>query len=129
MLRNPFVKHIHRSPARGRRVAGVLGIRIFRVTSNDRLGWNRGLKCGTKRLRVERVTDRENRIAKDFGFEPLRTAPPQQSVVWIQLRAGGRVRWRALTIDRAGQNQAMQRLELPAAFGKLPGKPLQKLWM
>src|SRR5262249_33666103 len=75
--------------------------------------------------RVEFARDAENAVADDLGLQALRREAPEQLIVGVDrpTRMGGRgLRLQAIGI--AGDDQAIEMLDAPAAVHEFHGEPI-----
>ena len=76
------------------RVRQVLWIRVGHVARLNGFRSDGRFHGWAEHLRIKRGTDRKHRVAQNLGFNPLRTPPPEQAVVWIDCSGvSGERRW------------------------------------
>ena len=83
---------------------------------------------GAKHPFVEQAAHGKHGVANDFGFQTFATLVPTQQIVMIDGPTGGIV-FVAFQIDRAGQNQLVDRFESPTAMHQFDGQPIEQLGM
>ena len=84
-------------------------------------------------LRVQRIADREQRVADLLGFQTLNVRPPQQPVLRVDQLGLGFGNWRlgirGHLIDTRIQHQAVHLLDAPTLFDESPCQPVQQFGM
>ena len=83
---------------------------------------------GPRIVRIELAGDGEDRVVDALGVEPAAVLPPEPLVVAVDRGERG-VMPHALPVDRAGDDQAMQRLERAPRLEKPARQPVEQLGM
>ena len=128
LLHDAFVKHVNGAAARGGRVLQILGIGVLHVAGLNGFGKDRCLERGAEHFRIQRAADGEHGVAQDLGFDPLRTATPEQAIVRINGGLGS-VEGGVLEINRTGHDQPVQRFQFPTALHEFVRQPFQQFRM